>query len=163
VTSELESGPLVLTVILNYRTAEMTLESAKAALREMEGIAGEIVIVDNDSGDGSFEAMTEGVRAAGWTRVRVLQSGRNGGYGAGNNFGVRAGLSDGRRPDYVYILNSDAFPTRARSGSSSRRWSATRSSASRELHPRTRREPHLTAFRHPSIWSEFEAPRAPGR
>ena len=29
---------------------------------------------------------------AGHDRVRVLQSGRNGGYGAGNNVGIRAGL-----------------------------------------------------------------------
>ena len=33
----------------------MTLEAVEAALREMDGIAGEIVVVDNDSGDGSFE------------------------------------------------------------------------------------------------------------
>jgi hypothetical protein len=157
VTSELESGPLVLTVILNYRTAEMTLESAKAALREMEGIAGEIVIVDNDSGDGSFEAMTEGVRAAGWTRVRVLQSGRNGGYGAGNNFGVRAGLSDGRRPDYVYILNSDAFPDAGaiRALVEALEADPKLGFAGSYIHGPDG-EPHLTAFRHPSIWSEFE-------
>ncbi len=47
----------VLTVILNWRTPDMTLEAAAAALREMEGIAGAITIVDNDSGDGSEAAM----------------------------------------------------------------------------------------------------------
>jgi GT2 family glycosyltransferase len=100
----------VLTVILNWRTPEMTLDSAEAALLAMEGIAGEIVIVDNDSGDGSFEAMMAGVAARGWTRVHVVQAGRNGGFGAGNNIGIRRGLSDGTRPDFVYVLNSDAFP-----------------------------------------------------
>jgi N-acetylglucosaminyl-diphospho-decaprenol L-rhamnosyltransferase len=147
----------VLTIILNWRTPAMTLRSAEAALREMEGITGEITIVDNDSGDGSFESMTKAVADNGWSRVRVLQSGHNGGFGAGNNFGIRAGLSAGTRPDYIYILNSDAFPD---------------AHAIRALidhldsHPATGLagsyihgpdgETHTTTFRFPSILSEFE-------
>lgn len=102
------SGPTVLTVILNWRTAEMTLKSADAAERAMADIAGGIVVVDNDSGDGSFERMSEALRDR--PLFRVVQSGRNGGFGAGNNVGIRLGLPGGVRPDYVYILNSDAFP-----------------------------------------------------
>ena len=48
--------PVVLAVLLNYRTALMTLKAADAALEAMAGIAGELVVVDNDSQDGSFEA-----------------------------------------------------------------------------------------------------------
>ncbi|NPD13866.1 glycosyltransferase family 2 protein [Xinfangfangia sp. D13-10-4-6] len=108
----------VLTIILNWRSAEMSLRSAESALAAMQGVRGAITIVDNASGDGSFEVMEKAVTARGWdqgeTPVRVLQSGRNGGFGAGNNVGIRAGLPPGFpggvRPDYVYILNSDAFP-----------------------------------------------------
>lgn len=110
----------VLTVILNWRTAEMTLRSAETALIAMTGIEGALTIVDNDSGDGSFEVMSAAVVARGWDRgphrVRVLQAGRNGGFGAGNNVGILAGLPPLRagdppgRPDYIYLLNSDAFP-----------------------------------------------------
>ncbi len=106
--------PTVLTVILNWRTPDMTLQSCAAGLSAMEGVAGAITIVDNDSGDGSFEKISAEVVARGWDRggvpVRVIQSGHNGGFGAGNNVGIRAGLPDGMRPDYVYLLNSDAFP-----------------------------------------------------
>jgi len=106
--------PDLLTIILNWRTAEMTLRAAEAAVTAMAGIKGGIVIVDNDSQDGSFEAMTAQVRARGWDTgpcaLRVIQSGHNGGFGAGNNVGIRAGLPGGARPDYVYLLNSDAFP-----------------------------------------------------
>ena len=84
--------PSVLTVILNWRTADMTLKAAEAAVVAMEGIKGEILIVDNDSQDGSFEAMSAAIESKDWPRVTVLQSGRNGGYGAGNNFGIRAGF-----------------------------------------------------------------------
>lgn len=154
------TGPTLLTIVLNYRTPDMTLKAAEAALREMGGIAGAITIVDNDSQDGSFETLAAAVEAAGWGRdgrVRVLQSGRNGGYGAGNNFGIRAGLASGEAPDYVYVLNSDAFPDRG---------AIRRLIAYLEDHPAVGfagsyihgpdGEPHRTAFRYPSLWSEFE-------
>lgn len=145
----------VLCVILNWRTADMTRRSADAALVAMEGIEGAIVIVDNDSQDGSFEALSAAF--ADHTRVRVLQSGRNGGYGAGNNVGIRAGLPGGVAPDYVYVLNSDAFPA---------------PDAIRVLrdyldaHPDVgfagshihgpEDEPHTTAFRFPTALGELE-------
>lgn len=109
----MDRAPALLTVILNWRTPDMTLRAADAALQAMKDISGEVVIVDNHSGDGSFEKMTAHARAQGWTagnRLRVVASGRNGGFGAGSNFGLQAGLSDGVQPDYVYLLNSDAFP-----------------------------------------------------
>jgi N-acetylglucosaminyl-diphospho-decaprenol L-rhamnosyltransferase len=153
-------NPTVLTVILNYRTPAMTIEAVEAAVREMQGIAGEIVVVDNDSRDGSLEAIRAAVATAGWdagSRVRVLGAERNGGYGAGNNVGMRAGFTDGSRPDYIYILNSDAFPDPG---------------AIRHLvdHLEGHREvgfagsyihgpdgePHATAFRFPTLWSDLE-------
>jgi len=97
----------VLTVILNYRTADMTLRAAQAAQTAMADVPGEIVIVDNDSGDGSEDMLRAGI--LGWDRTRLIQSGHNGGFGAGNNVGIRAGLSDGTAPDFIYLLNSDAF------------------------------------------------------
>lgn len=149
-------SPTILTVILNWRTAEMTLRSVEAAEIAMQGIAGGIVVVDNDSGDGSFERMSEVLKDR--PSIRVVQSGRNGGFGAGNNVGIRLGLPGGARPDYVYILNSDAFPA---------------PDAIRllldylETHPKVGLAgsyihgpdgvPHETCFRFPSAVSEFEA------
>lgn len=154
-TDSSSQPPTVLTVLLNWRTPEMTLRAAESAERAMEGIAGGIVVVDNDSGDGSFEKMAEALKDR--PRFRVVQSGHNGGFGAGNNVGIRLGLPDGVRPDYIYILNSDAFPA---------------PDAIRLLldylqdHPKVGiagsyihgedGEPHVTCFRFPSVASEFE-------
>lgn len=154
------SEPQVLTIILNYRTPDLTLKAAEAALREMEGLRGEVLVVDNDSADGSFARISQEAEARGWTeggRLRVVASGRNGGFGAGMNFGIRAGLSDGTPADFYYLLNSDAWPEPG---------------AIRTLrdflvtHPRAgmagsfvRGEDggaHHTAFRFPSIAGEFE-------
>jgi N-acetylglucosaminyl-diphospho-decaprenol L-rhamnosyltransferase len=149
--------PRILTVLLNWRTPDMTLRALEAAVRELDGLDAEVNVVDNDSGDGSFEAMTQAVADRGWPHVRVLQSGRNGGFGAGNNFGIRAGLRDGSRPDYVYILNSDAFPD---PGSIARLVTYLQDMphvgfAGSYIHG-PEGEPHITAFRFPSVWSELE-------
>jgi N-acetylglucosaminyl-diphospho-decaprenol L-rhamnosyltransferase len=159
-------APTLLTVILNYRSAGMTLDAARTALREMAGLRGEIVIVDNDSQDGSFETMTATVAAEGWGadgRVRVIQAGRNGGFGAGNNVGIRAGLSDGTAPDYYYILNPDAFPDpgAVRALLDHLEGRAEAGMAGSYIHGPDG-EPHVTAFRFPTIWSEFEGAAATG-
>ncbi|MBT53146.1 MAG: glycosyl transferase [Mameliella sp.] len=150
----------VLVVSLNYRTAEMTLQSMRAALRAMDGMDAELVVVDNASGDGSYERIGKAVASEDWAQgapIRVVQSGVNGGFGAGNNVGIRAAMSDGSAPNYVYLLNSDAFPA---------------PDAIRHLHDHLENHPeagfagsyihgedgdaHVTAFRFPSIWSELE-------
>lgn len=153
-------------VLLNYRTAEMTLRALASAHRAIEGIPdARIDVVDNDSGDGSLEHLRRGVSEAGYApeRVQVLASGRNGGFGAGNNFAIRRALESEDPPEYVYILNSDAFPApdavavllefleeRPEVGI-----------AGSSIHG-TDDVPHHTAFRFPSVWSELESGLALG-
>lgn len=154
------SAPTVLTIVLNYKTAEMTLKSVEAARIAMEGIAGGITIVDNDSQDGSFEAISAHVAREGWdtdTRVRVIQAGHNGGFGAGNNVGIRAGLPDGSAPDYVYVLNSDAFPAPDAIRVLLNHLEATPKSgfAGSYIHG-PEGDTHQSSFRFPSLASEFE-------
>ncbi len=104
------TSPAVLVIVLNYRTPDLTVRAARAALQAMEGITGAITIVDNASGDDSCTIIAQAIADNGWDRVTLAQAGRNGGFGAGNNHGILAGLPDGTAPDYVYILNSDAWP-----------------------------------------------------
>ncbi len=155
------NSPTVLTIILNYKTAEMTLKSIDAARRAMEGIAGGIVIVDNHSEDGSYEQISAHVAQEGWDadgRIRVIEAGWNGGFGAGNNVGIRAGLPDGTKPDYVYILNSDAFPAddAIQALLEHLEKNSKAGFAGSYIHGETG-ETHLTSFRFPSIVSEFES------
>lgn len=106
----MNTGPSILTVLVNFRTADMTVQVLEAAVREMTDIAGAITVVDNHSGDGSYEKIRDAAQERGWNRVRVVASDHNGGFGAGNNLAIRMGLPDGSAPDFVYLLNSDAFP-----------------------------------------------------
>ena len=135
----------------------MTLRAVESALTAMEGIDGAITVVDNDSGDGSEDRIRRAVADRGWSRVRVLQAGRNGGFGAGNNVGIRAGLPGGVRPDYAYILNSDAFPApdAIRLLLDHLETHADVGFAGSYIHGLDG-DPHTTCFRFPSVWSELE-------
>jgi GT2 family glycosyltransferase len=150
--------PRILVVLLNYRTAEMTARAADCAVAAMAELPAEMVIVDNDSGDGSFEALEAHVAARGWSGVRVLQSGWNGGFGAGNNVGLRAGLSCGAMPEYCYLLNSDAFVAPDAIGALYRFLEAHPAAglAGSHIHGENG-DPHVTAFRFPSWLSELES------
>jgi len=152
--------PTLLTVVLNYKTPDMTLQAVEAALREMEGIEGHLVVVDNDSKDGSFEKMRAEVARKDWDengRVKVIQSGHNGGFGSGNNFGILAGLSAEPATEFVYILNSDAFPDQGsiRALIASLQDNPEIGFAGSYIHGPDG-DPHATAFRFPGLLSEFE-------
>ena len=153
------TDPSVLTIILNFRTPELTLKALDAALREVAGIRGEILVVDNGSGDDSCEVLTRGIEglANPPVPVRFKASARNGGFGAGNNFGMHAGLSGGTQPAFYYILNSDAFPQKGSIRNLLKfmvesRKAGIAGSAIRGVDD----EPHQTAFRFPTIAGEFE-------
>jgi len=75
------------------------VEEAVESLVEQDLPGLEVLLVDNGSADGSADLVEGRFR----DRVRVLRAGRNLGFGAGNNLGIRE--SGGR---YVIVLNSDA-------------------------------------------------------
>jgi len=84
-------------VIVSYNTRR-DLEACLAALASNPpALDHEIVVVDNQSSDGSADA----ARAAG---ARVVEMGRNAGFSAANNAGIRAS-----RGDLVLLLNSDTL------------------------------------------------------
>jgi GT2 family glycosyltransferase len=151
------SNPRLLVIVLNFRTADMTLRSAQAVLDDLPA-GGELVIVDNASGDGSDQILAQAIENNGWQdRVRLLLSDVNGGFGAGNNIGIRAGMADGARPDYIYIVNSDAFVDSGATQALLDHMIANPTAGFVGSHVRGEDDvTHHTAFRFPSIASEFE-------
>lgn len=97
-------------VIVNYRTAELTARAVASALVELPAVGSHhVLVVENDSQDGSLEALTASAERAGWgDRVTVLASPHNGGYGYGINVAVRHALAWADPPDYFFVLNPDA-------------------------------------------------------
>ena len=89
-------------VILNYNDASTVLE----LIDEIGGYQAldRIVIVDNASTDDSWE-MLQTLRTK-YAHVDLLHSEKNGGYGAGNNLGVRHAVN-ANKAEYVLIANPD--------------------------------------------------------
>jgi hypothetical protein len=91
-------------VVLNYRTPALALAAAESAARDVDAQRDVVVIVDNDSGDGSAEELQAGLSALNLPHVSLVCSPNNGGFAAGNNFGIRSVSAEA----YV-LLNSDTL------------------------------------------------------
>lgn len=93
--------------IVNYRTPHLLAECLLSLAAEHE-YAGrlQVVVVDNASGDGSYETISTFVQEqqlASW--VEVVDAGKNGGYSFGNNIAFRRLLD--ADCDLIWLLNPD--------------------------------------------------------
>ena len=86
-------------MVLNYRTADQTWLAARSI--ETSTVRPQLWVVDNGSADGSLQRL-----AAALPGVGLLDTGRNLGFAAGCNVGIRAALEAGA--DFVLLVNSDA-------------------------------------------------------
>lgn len=87
-------------VIVNYQTYDLTMRCVASLLQHGIARAEHIVVVDNDSPDGSGARLQADLPAG----VVTVLSGRNGGFGAGVNMGVRA-----LPTELALILNPDTY------------------------------------------------------
>ena len=87
-------------VILNYNDATTTIKLLSKI--ERYNLINRIVIVDNCSMDNSLHILS----AYSNSKVDVVRSDKNGGYGYGNNFGIRY-LNEKYKPSHILICNPD--------------------------------------------------------
>ena len=101
----------VLVVIVNYRTAQLTidcLESLRTELAVMPNLR--VVVTDNASGDDSSEQIAGYLAGAGFgDRVEFMPLSTNGGFAFGNNAAIRPALAVDNPPDFVLLLNPDTL------------------------------------------------------
>lgn len=99
----------VLVVIVNYRTATLTINCLRSLAQEVKLLRNvRVAVVDNASGDGSVEAIQQAIVTEAWSDwATLLPSNHNGGFSYGNNFAIRPALASDNPPDYVWLLNSD--------------------------------------------------------
>lgn len=120
-------SPRVCVVTLNHNGGEDTLAclDALAAMRPRPWDIGAVVVCDNGSADGSLDAvarwaedrglntlMRQGPHPepppTGFHGLALVRNGRNLGFAAGCNSGLRLGLAMGA--DFLWLLNNDASP-----------------------------------------------------
>ncbi len=84
-------------IINNYKTRGLLKQCLKGIYNNPPNLQFEIVVVDNNSGDGSVEMVRES-----FPQVKLIASDKNLGHHKGNNLGIKN--SSGK---YVVILNTD--------------------------------------------------------
>jgi GT2 family glycosyltransferase len=97
----------VLVVIVNYKTAALTVNCLRSLEPELKNLDGSrVVVVENASGDS--DALASALRENGWDRWATLDvSDKNGGFAAGNNRAIRAALTSDDPAEYILLLNAD--------------------------------------------------------
>lgn len=89
-------------IILNYKNYKLT-EKCINRLLELK-IKNEIIIVDNNSKNGSFEYLNESFNEI--ENIRVIENNINSGYAKGNNFGIEHIEKD---IENICIMNPDIY------------------------------------------------------
>jgi N-acetylglucosaminyl-diphospho-decaprenol L-rhamnosyltransferase len=100
----------LLVVIVNYRTAQLTIDCLRSLAPQVPSLppGTRVVVTDNASGDDSVARLTTAVRDNGWQPwVSIAPLPRNGGFAWGNNEAIRPALRAPDPPDYVLLLNPD--------------------------------------------------------
>ena len=85
-------------IIVNYNTCQITKNCIDSVVEKTKDVEYEIILVDNASTDGSKEIFEKD------NRITYIYSEKNGGFGYGNNIGMKAA-----KGKYIFLLNSDTL------------------------------------------------------
>lgn len=88
-------------IIVNYNTLELTKNTIQSILDKTKGIDYEIILIDNDSTDGSKEFFSTSDYKK---TIKFIKSNENLGFGKANNLGIN--MAQGK---YILLLNSDTL------------------------------------------------------
>ena len=86
-------------VIVNYRVRYFLEQTLRSVMEAVQGLAAEVIVIDNASGDGSLEFVRERLPECVYVENR-----ENVGFARANNIGIRMA-----RGEYTLILNPDTI------------------------------------------------------
>lgn len=86
-------------IIVNYNTKDLLAQCIRSIVEKTFGIEYEIIVVDNDSHDGSVQMLRDE-----FPKVKIIEAGENLGFGKANNLGMMQA-----KGKYLFLLNSDTI------------------------------------------------------
>ena len=86
-------------IFVNYKTKELTINAINSVIEKTKEISYEIFVVDNNSQDGSIEAIEEQ-----FPDISIIKSPKNGGFGYANNLAIKHA-----KGKYIFCLNTDTL------------------------------------------------------
>lgn len=134
-------------IIVSYNTRQMTLECLESVYDQTKMDDFEVIVLDNDSSDGSAEAIAEN-----YPQARLIQSKDNLGFAMGNNKAIES--AEGEyilllNPDTVVLDNAiDRLMAFAESNPSAGIWGGKTLFGDKSLNPNS-------CFRQMSLWNQF--------
>ncbi len=90
-------------IIVSYNTKKLTLAAVNSALSVDKSVSKEVIVIDNDSKDGSVDALKK-LKKLG--KIKLILNNKNTGFSFANNQGID--ISTGK---HVLLLNSDTVVT----------------------------------------------------
>jgi N-acetylglucosaminyl-diphospho-decaprenol L-rhamnosyltransferase len=100
-------------IIVNYRTPRHVVECLCSLMTDKPLLSmSRIVIVENCSGDDSYDTLRDAIEKHGWSEhVHLLTAANNRGFGAGNNLAIQYYLHQAQHPapEYIMCLNPDTI------------------------------------------------------
>jgi len=97
-------------VIVNYKTAALTIECLKSLISEYKKTDLKVIVVDNDSQDRSSDQIDNFIIQNDFQKwIELIRAEINGGFAYGNNLAIRKFLNSEDSPEYILLLNPDAF------------------------------------------------------
>lgn len=93
-------------IIVNYNTKKLLIDCVTSIIKHTKGLKYEIVIVDNNSSDGSVEEIQSSkFKVQKYSsKLKIVLNKENKGFGAANNIGLKEA-----KGNYILFLNSDTL------------------------------------------------------
>lgn len=105
------SLPCFSVVIVTWNVRDLVIDCLHSVYHDFTctDVLGGVWLVDNDSADGTFDAVRDAFPVDAYPSLHLIQAGENLGFSKGNNLALRAiGFPDGADlPEYVLLLNPD--------------------------------------------------------
>jgi GT2 family glycosyltransferase len=89
-------------ITISYNTRDILTDCIESVIKYTKGITYEIIVVENDSKDGSLERIKELEKK--YSQVKLLDAKANIGFGRANNLGAKKAQGE-----YLLLLNSDTL------------------------------------------------------
>lgn len=86
-------------IIVNWKTRDLVSQAIRSIEKHAKGFSWEIIVVDNNSEDGSVEHLKKN-----FPGIKLIAKKENLGFGRGNNEGVKEASGQ-----YIFFFNSDAY------------------------------------------------------
>lgn len=86
-------------IFVNYKTKDLTISAIRSVFEKTEGVDFEIFVVDNNSKDGSIEAIEKT-----FPNINIIKNPINAGFGTANNLAIKQA-----KGKYIFCLNTDTL------------------------------------------------------